>query len=129
MCRTMQSNWTGHAGDRVAEGMARFLRAGRNRGGNLARPAVRRRLAGCRFLDRGSPGGHANLHEPGRRAFHQRVLSVGPGLVPWHQAEVFAVLIGATALIGAIISTYITIQVVRTDMTSYVEDYFAYGLL
>jgi hypothetical protein len=50
-------------------------------------------------------------------------------LFPWHQAKIFAALIGATALFGAIISTYITIQVVRTDMTNYVEDYFAYGLL
>jgi hypothetical protein len=32
-------------------------------------------------------------------------------------------------LIGAIISTYITIQVVRTDLTNYIEDYLAYGLL
>jgi hypothetical protein len=32
-------------------------------------------------------------------------------------------------LIGAIISTYITVQVVRTDMTNYTEDYLAYGLL
>jgi hypothetical protein len=50
-------------------------------------------------------------------------------LFPWHQAKFFAALIGATALIGAIISTYITIQVVRTDMTNYIEDYLAYGLL
>ena len=32
-------------------------------------------------------------------------------------------------MIGAILSTYITVQVVRTDMTNYVEDYLAYGLL
>ena len=50
-------------------------------------------------------------------------------LFPWHQAEFFAVLIGAAALTGAIISTYTTIQVVRTDMTNAVEDYLAYGLL
>jgi len=50
-------------------------------------------------------------------------------LFPWHQAEFFAALIGATALIGAVISTYITIQVVRTDLTSDMEDYLAYGLL
>ena len=50
-------------------------------------------------------------------------------LFPWHEAVFFAVLIGATALIGAIISAYITIQVVRTDITNYVEDYFAYGVL
>ena len=50
-------------------------------------------------------------------------------LFPSHQAEFFAALIGGTALIGAIISTYITIQIVRTDLTNYVEDYLAYGLL
>jgi hypothetical protein len=50
-------------------------------------------------------------------------------LFPWYQVNVFAALIAATALIGAIISTYITIQVVRTDMTNYIEDYLAYGLL
>ena len=50
-------------------------------------------------------------------------------LFPWHQAGFFAVLIGVTALIGAIISTTITIEVVRTDMTNYVEDYLAYGVL
>ena len=50
-------------------------------------------------------------------------------LFPTHQAGLFAMLIGAAALIGAILSTYITIQVVRTDMTNYVEDYLAYGVL
>ena len=50
-------------------------------------------------------------------------------LFPWHQAKFFAALIGVTALVGAIISTYITVQVVRTDMTNYIEDYLAYGLL
>jgi hypothetical protein len=50
-------------------------------------------------------------------------------LFPWHQARYFAALIGVTALIGAILSTCITVQVVRTDMTNYVEDYLAYGLL
>ena len=50
-------------------------------------------------------------------------------LFPWHQPKFFAALIGATALIGAIISTYITIRVVRTDLTNYMEDYLAYGLL
>jgi hypothetical protein len=50
-------------------------------------------------------------------------------LFPWHQAKFFAALIGVTALIGGVISTYITVQVVRTDMTNHVEDYLAYGLL
>jgi hypothetical protein len=49
-------------------------------------------------------------------------------LFPSHQARFFAALIGGTASIGAV-STYITIQVVRTDMTNYVEDYLAHGLL
>jgi hypothetical protein len=50
-------------------------------------------------------------------------------LLPLHQAKFLAALIGATALIGAIISTYITIQVVRTDLTNYIQDYLAHGLL
>jgi len=50
-------------------------------------------------------------------------------LFPWHQAKFFATLIGVTALIGAVLCTYITVQVVRTDMTNYVEDYLAYGFL
>ena len=50
-------------------------------------------------------------------------------LFPSHQAKFFAALIGATALIGAAVSTYITVQVVRTDMTNYMEDYLAYGIL
>ena len=50
-------------------------------------------------------------------------------LFPSHQAKFFAALIGATALIGAAVSTYITVRVVRTDMTNYVEDYLAYGIL
>jgi hypothetical protein len=50
-------------------------------------------------------------------------------LFPSHQAKFFAALIGATALIGASVSTYITAHVIRTDMTNYMEDYFAYGIL
>jgi hypothetical protein len=50
-------------------------------------------------------------------------------LCPWHQAKFFAALVGLTALIGAVLSIRITVEVVRADMTNYVEDYFAYGLL
>ena len=50
-------------------------------------------------------------------------------LFPSRQPKFLAALIGTTALIGAVISTYITIQVVRTDMTNYIQDYLAYGLL
>lgn len=50
-------------------------------------------------------------------------------LLPWHHGSSLAALVGVTAVIGAVTSLVITIQVVRTDMTSYVEDYLAYGLL
>jgi hypothetical protein len=50
-------------------------------------------------------------------------------LFPSHQARFFAAFIATTAVVGAAISAYITVQVVRTDLTNYVEDYFAYGLL
>jgi len=71
------------------------------------------------------------------RAFMSRVLvhltSVSflsaIALFPWHGSEFFAAPIGTTAMVGAILSTYVTIQVVRTNMTNYLEDYIAYGLL
>jgi hypothetical protein len=50
-------------------------------------------------------------------------------LLPWHEGKILAALIGVTAVTGALLSAYITIEIVRTDMTNYVEDYLAYGLL
>ncbi|HKS86952.1 MAG TPA: hypothetical protein VJR71_15850 [Pseudolabrys sp.] len=50
-------------------------------------------------------------------------------LVPSHGAVFFAVLIGGTAVIGIAISVVISVWIVRTDMTQFVQDYFAYGLL
>ncbi len=50
-------------------------------------------------------------------------------MVPEHGATFFATLIGATAVIGAAVSSYITVQVLRTNLTGYVQDYLAYGLL
>jgi len=50
-------------------------------------------------------------------------------LLPWHRAVFFTSVIGIVAALGAIISTYITFEVVRTDMTNDVDDYLAYGLL
>jgi hypothetical protein len=50
-------------------------------------------------------------------------------LVPSHGPDFFAFLIGATAIIGAVISVVITVWVVRTNLTQYLADYFAYGLL
>src|SRR5262249_25809540 len=50
-------------------------------------------------------------------------------LVPSHGPIFFAVLIGTTAFIGIAVSLVITVWVVRTEMTNYVQDYLAYGLL
>jgi len=50
-------------------------------------------------------------------------------LVPSHGPIFFAVLIGVTAIIGIAVSIVITMWVVRTALTEYLPDYFAYGLL
>ena len=50
-------------------------------------------------------------------------------LVPSHGPVFFAVLIAATAVIGVIVSIVISAWVVRTEMTQYLPDYLAYGLL
>ena len=50
-------------------------------------------------------------------------------LVPSHGPVFFAALIGATALVGIAVSIVITVWVVRTELTQYLQDYFAYGLL
>jgi hypothetical protein len=50
-------------------------------------------------------------------------------LVPSHGPVFFAILIGATAVIGIAVSIVISVWVVRTEMTQYLPDYFAYGLL
>lgn len=49
-------------------------------------------------------------------------------LAPAHRPAFFAVLIAATALVGATVSIVITVQVIRTGMTRYWQDYWAYGL-
>jgi hypothetical protein len=51
------------------------------------------------------------------------------GLMPAQHASIFAAIVGATALAGVVVSSIITVWVIRTEMTSYVEDYFAYGML
>ena len=50
-------------------------------------------------------------------------------LMPSHGPRFFATLIGATAVVGVAVSIVITVWVVRTEMTRYLPDYFAYGLL
>ena len=50
-------------------------------------------------------------------------------LVPSHGPVFFAVLIAGTAVVGVVVSIVISVWVVRTEMTQYLPDYFAYGLL
>jgi hypothetical protein len=50
-------------------------------------------------------------------------------LVPTHRTIIFAALIGATSLIGTLVSAVVTVQLVRRNWTQYLEDYLAYGLL
>lgn len=50
-------------------------------------------------------------------------------LVPAHHEDFFVALIGATALVGTAISSIITVRIMRSDLTSYVQDRLAYGLL
>ena len=50
-------------------------------------------------------------------------------LFPSHKPVFFAAVIGATAVIGAVISALVTIELVRHDWTKYMEDRLAYGLL
>ena len=53
----------------------------------------------------------------------------GVCLVPSHGPTFFAVMIAATAVIGVAVSIVISVWVMRTDLTQYLPDYFAYGLL
>jgi len=50
-------------------------------------------------------------------------------LIPSHGPVFFSALIAATALLGITVSVVTSVQVIRTDWTQYVPDYFAYGLL
>jgi hypothetical protein len=50
-------------------------------------------------------------------------------LVPSHGPVFFAILIGVTAVIGIAVSIVISVWVMRTKLTQYLPDYFAYGLL
>jgi hypothetical protein len=50
-------------------------------------------------------------------------------LFPAHRTIFFTSLIGATALIGTLVSVVVTIQLVSRSWTEYLQDYLAYGLL
>ncbi len=84
---------------------------------------------GTGFLTRERQGATRTFMSPVVIHFTSVFFLSAVALSPSHQAKFFAAMIGAAALIGATISTYITVQVVRTDMTNYMEDYLAYGIL
>jgi hypothetical protein len=50
-------------------------------------------------------------------------------LIPSHGPVFFSALIAVTAILGIVVSTVISVQVIRREWTQYVPDYFAYGLL
>jgi len=50
-------------------------------------------------------------------------------LVPSHRPVFFAGLIAVTAMMGAVVSTVITVRILRTELTRYWQDYLAYGML
>jgi hypothetical protein len=50
-------------------------------------------------------------------------------LIPSHRPVFFAGLIGATAMVGTVVSAAVTVQLLRTAMTEYFTDRLAYGLL
>jgi hypothetical protein len=84
---------------------------------------------GAGFLTKERQGATRTFMSPVVIHFTSVFLLSAVALFPSHQARSFAALIGTAALIGATISTYITVQVVRTEMTNYMEDYLAYGIL
>jgi len=49
-------------------------------------------------------------------------------MAPHHHAPFYAFVIGAAAVVGASLSSVITVQVFHSDMTRYWQDYFAYSL-
>ena len=50
-------------------------------------------------------------------------------LFPAHKPELVAAMIGATAVVGFVISALVTVELLRHDWTKYMEDRLAYGLL
>lgn len=51
------------------------------------------------------------------------------GLFPAHKPIVFATLVGGCAAIGAAISLFTTVQLLRNSWTNFLQDHLAYGLL
>src|SRR5580704_15022262 len=105
-----------NVGGRSAEAMARLLHSGRNGRGDLARPAVCCISLGAGYLTEEHQLGIRTFYSPIVIHFTSVFFLSAVALFPSPQAKFLGAIIGATALIGAIISTYTTIQVVRTDM-------------
>jgi len=51
------------------------------------------------------------------------------GLFPAHNTTIFAVLVGICAAVGAAMSVFATVELLRHGWTNYVQDHLAYGLL
>ena len=84
---------------------------------------------GTGFLSHKDEGGTRTFMSPVVIHFTSVFFLSAICLVPSHGPVFFAVLIATTAVIGVVVSSTITVQVIRTDMTRYVQDYLAYGLL
>jgi hypothetical protein len=50
-------------------------------------------------------------------------------LMPGHRASFFAAMIGANAIVGLAVSAFATVQLLRNDWSTLLEDRLAYGLL
>jgi hypothetical protein len=50
-------------------------------------------------------------------------------LVPSHRSMYFAALIGACAVVGFVVSLYVTVQLFSHDWTTYKQDHISYALL
>jgi hypothetical protein len=84
---------------------------------------------GTGFLNAKDPSGTRTFMSPVVIHFTSVFFVSAVCLVPSHGPVFFAALIGATAVLGVVVSIVITVWVVRTTMTQYVPDYFAYGAL
>src|SRR5262249_5377549 len=73
--------------------------------------------------------GPSPMMSPGAIHLTTEVFSSSVCRGPSTGAIFLAVLIGPRALLGIAVSIVITVWVVRTELTNYVQDYFAYGLL
>ena len=84
---------------------------------------------GTGFLSHKDEGGTRTFMSPVVIHFTSVFFVAAVCLIPSHGPVFFSALIAATALLGITVSVVTSVQVIRTDWTQYVPDYFAYGLL